>query len=96
MISGLTEAGWRSWHPARVAKGAKADPVNVTLMDEFDEIVADLARFDHIWVRDLCSHAWARGKGLPVTLCPDLALTRCLQCGPRDTDRVAIIDSESA
>ncbi|MGQ0567591.1 MAG: polysaccharide pyruvyl transferase family protein [Gemmobacter sp.] len=75
--------------------GRKAWLINATLQDNDDAIVADLAAFDHIWVREGASAAWARERGLAVTVMPDLSLCQQLDRpeGPVDGSGMIVIDS---
>ena len=87
--------GLASLGPMARAAGKRAWLINATLQDNDDAIVADLAAFDHIWVRESASAAWARAQGLPVTVLPDLSLCQPLDApdGPTGGSGTMVIDS---
>ena len=81
--------------PMARGAGKKAWLINATLQGNDAAIVADLAAFDHIWVREGASAAWARERGLSVTVMPDLSLCQHLDApeGPVDDNGTMLIDS---
>lgn len=81
--------------PLARAAGKTAWLINATLQGNDDAIVADLAAFRHIWVREGASAAWARERGLAVTVMPDLSLCQHLDApdGPQDGTGTLVTDS---
>ncbi|QYK39959.1 MAG: polysaccharide pyruvyl transferase family protein [Paracoccaceae bacterium] len=69
--------------PLAHAAGKPAWLINATLQGNDDALVTDLRAFRHIWVREGASAAWARERGLPVTLAPDLSLCQHFEYLPR-------------
>lgn len=79
---------------AAAEAGRPAYLINATLQDNGPALLEELRLFRHIWVREGASAAWARDRGLAVTVCPDLSLCQTgLEGDRRSPGTAAVIDS---
>lgn len=77
--AGLRARALAGLAPMARAAGKKAWLINATLQGNDEAMVADLAQFDHIWVRESASEAWAQARGLRVTRMADLSFCQHLE-----------------
>ncbi len=73
--------------------GKRCFLLNSTLQDNDDAINAEIARFDHVWVRESASSAEMRAAGIGHTVCFDLSLLKAYPAAVVREGPVLFVDS---